>query len=68
MALRRYVQRRSDLLNEEASTMAQESRLLELHSELQSANCSLDLFKDGVVYVTTDSEPLIQGLYGADFC
>ena len=67
MALRRDVQRRSDLLNEETSTMAQESRLLELHNELQSANCSLDLFKHEVVYVTTDSEPLIQGLYRADF-
>ena len=67
MALRRDVQRRSDLLKEETSTMAQESRLLELHTELQSANCSIDFFKFEVVYNTTSSQSLSQSLYGADF-
>lgn len=67
MALRRDVQRRSDLLNEEISTMAQESRLLELHEELQIANCSIDLFKFEVVYNTTSSQSLSQRLNGADF-
>ena len=67
MALRRDVQRRSDLLNEEISTMAPESRLLELHRELQSANCSLDAFKFEVTYETQNSEPLSQILCGADF-
>ena len=67
MALRRDVQRRSDVLNEEISTMAQESRLLELHEELQIANCSIDLFKFEVVYNTTSSQSLSQRLNGADF-
>lgn len=67
MALRRDVQRRSDLLNEEISTMAQESRLLELHEELQIANCSIDLFKFEVVYNTTSSQSLSQRLNGTDF-
>ena len=31
---------------------------------LQSVNCSIDFFKYEVAYVTADSEPLIQGLYG----
>lgn len=67
MALKRDVQRRSDLLNEETSTMAQDSRLLELHEELQIANCSIDLFKFEVVYNTTSSQSLSQKLNGADF-
>lgn len=67
MALKRDVQRRSDLLNEEISTMAQESRLLELHEQLQIANCSIDLFKFEVVYNTTSSQSLSQRLNGADF-
>lgn len=34
---------------------------------LRSVNGSIDFFKYEVAYVTTDSEPLIQGLYGAYF-
>ena len=65
--IRRDLHRRSDLLNEETSKMAQESRVLELHGELQSANCSIDDFKYKVVNVRTDSEFLSQYLCGADY-
>ena len=48
----------------ERSTLTEKTSCI---TGLQSANCSIDLFKYKVAYVTTDSEPLIQGLYGAYF-
>ncbi len=64
---RRDGQRHLDLLNEETNHMAEWSRLPELHSELQIANCSMNFFKYKLINGETGSEALSQALYGADF-
>ena len=64
---RRDGQRHLDLLNEETSKMAEWSRLPDLHSELQTANCSMNFFKYNLIYGNKTNETLSQDLYGADF-
>lgn len=64
---RRDGQRHLDLLNEETSQSVEWSRLQDLHSEVQTANSSINSFKYYVTHVGTDSEALSQRLYGADF-
>ena len=64
---RRDGQRHLDLLNEETSQMAEWSRLSDLHSELQTANCSLNFFKYNLIHGNKTNETLSQDLYGADF-
>lgn len=65
---RRDAQRHLDLLNEEIYTMAEDPRLLDLHNELQRANCSMNIFDYNVTYVGLNSEALGQNMFGADFC
>lgn len=64
---RRDGQRHLDLLNEETSKMADDSRVQDLHNELQTANCSMNSFKYHLTQSGTNNEGLSQGLYGADF-
>lgn len=64
---RRAAQRHLDLLNEETSKMPEWSRILDLHNELQQANCSMNNFIFNVTYNETNSEALSQMLFGADF-
>lgn len=64
---RRAAQRHLDLLNEETSKMAEWSRIIDLHNELQLANCSMNNFIYNVTYNENNSEVLSQMLYGADF-
>ncbi len=64
---RRDAQRHLDLLNEEIDRMDQESRAIDLHSELQIANCCMSMIKYQVANSSTNSEALNRSLYGADF-
>lgn len=63
----RAAQRHLDLLNEETSMLPEWSRIIDLHNELQLANCSMNNFVSNVTYNETNSETLSQTLYGADF-
>ena len=64
---RRAAQRLLDLLNEETSKMPEWSRIIDLHNELQQANCSMNNFVFNVTYNETNSEALSQMLFGAEF-
>ena len=64
---RRAAQRHLDLLNEETSKMPEWSRIIDLHNELQQANCSMNNFVFNVTCNQTNSETLSQMLFGADF-
>ena len=64
---RRAAQRHLDLLNEETSKMPEWSRIIDLHNELQQANCSMNNFIRKVTENETESEVLSQTLFGADF-
>ena len=64
---RRDGQRHLDLLNEELGKMTDNYRLQELHTDLQTANCSINCFEYDLVNSGTKSEVLSQTLYGADF-
>ena len=67
LSLRRDGERHLDLLNEETGKMDVFSREVELHSELQRANCSINYFKFLIDSRETSSETLAQSLYGAEF-
>ena len=67
VSLRRDGERHLDLLNEETGKMDVFSREIDLHSELQTANCSINFFRYQLDNHETSSEALSQGLYGADF-
>ena len=67
VSLRRDVARHSDLLNEETGKMDVFSREVDLHNELQMANCSINYFRFRLDNNETSSEALSQCLYGADF-
>ena len=67
VSLRRDGERHLDLLNEETGKMDVLSRAIYLHSELQTANCSINVFKSQLESRETSSEALNQRLYGADF-
>ena len=43
------------------------SRQIDVHSDLQTANCSISLFRFQLDNRETSSEVLSQGLYGTDF-
>ena len=67
VSLRRDGGRHLDLLNEETGKMDVLSRETDLHSQLQTANCSINFFKFQLDNQKTSSEALSQDLYGADF-
>ena len=67
VSLRRDGERHLDLLNEETGKMDVLSREIDLHSQLQTANCSINFFRFQLDNHETSSEALSQDLYGADF-